>query len=233
MDLEKDLNDSVRKIDQILVQFKKHDINKTKILIENYLNSFDLTLLSSLKFEKKLFFLKNFCSKLKIDWKQGSQTKNIRRTHLIKDSVEVIKEINIHKELKIAFEGELSYDAGGLIREWITLLFNELLNEKKEKNENDLNEKENLCLFEKANTKDISYIFHRNIHFDEKTKEILKFIGVILGKALIENLTVNCCFNKLIYKLILDEELKFEDLIFVDSEVKFFRLIILASQFIK
>lgn len=31
--------------------------------------------------------------------------------------------INLFKELKIIFIGEESHDAGGLIREWLTILF--------------------------------------------------------------------------------------------------------------
>ena len=43
------------------------------------------------------------------------------------------------------------------------------------------------------------------------------FIGRILAKALLENLTVNCCFNKVIYQLILGEKIEFNDLIFIDK----------------
>ena len=32
------------------------------------------------------------------------------------------------KELKITFDGEDGYDAGGLTREWTNLVFNEILN---------------------------------------------------------------------------------------------------------
>ena len=38
-----------------------------------------------------------------------------------------------------------------------------------------------------------------------------------MAKALLENLTVNCCLNKVIYQLILKEKIKFEDLLFIDK----------------
>ena len=34
-----------------------------------------------------------------------------------------IKDINLKKELKINFKGEVSYDAGGIMREFFTTVF--------------------------------------------------------------------------------------------------------------
>ncbi len=48
---------------------------------------------------------------------------------------------------------------------------------------------------------------------------MFNFIGKVLAKALLDNLTINSCFNKLIFKIILDEEVKFEDLAFIDKTV--------------
>ena len=38
-------------------------------------------------------------------------------------------------------------------------------------------------------------------------------LGKLLAKALLENLTVNCCFNKIIYQLILGEKIEFKDIL--------------------
>ena len=40
-----------------------------------------------------------------------------------------------------------------------------------------------------------------------------------MAKALIQNITINVCFNKLIYKMILQEEILFEDLVFIDASL--------------
>ena len=40
-----------------------------------------------------------------------------------------------------------------------------------------------------------------------------------MAKALLDNLTINACFNKLIFKTILDEEVKLDDLVFIDKTV--------------
>jgi hypothetical protein len=53
-----------------------------------------------------------------------------------------------------------------------------------------------------------------------ETMDILFFLGKIIAKALLDNLTINACFNKLIYKIILEEKVIFDDLIFIDKPVK-------------
>ncbi len=45
------------------------------------------------------------------------------------------------------------------------------------------------------------------------------FLGKIIAKALLDNITLNLCFNKIIYKLILGEKINFEDLMFIDKPV--------------
>lgn len=45
------------------------------------------------------------------------------------------------------------------------------------------------------------------------------FLGKIIAKALLDNLTINACFNKLIYKMILNENIILDDLVFIDKPV--------------
>ena len=111
--------------------------------------------------------------------------------------------INLFKEVKIIFTGEESSDAGGLIREWLTILFKEIMDPK-------------TGLFERSDTDEVSYIIKKNISNTKENLDKYYFIGKVLAKALLENLTVNCCFNKVIYQLILGEKIEFKDLIFID-----------------
>jgi hypothetical protein len=53
-----------------------------------------------------------------------------------------------------------------------------------------------------------------------KILEYYNFLGKIIAKALLDNITLNLCFNKIIYKLILGEKIKFEDIVFIDKPVK-------------
>ena len=44
----------------------------------------------------------------------------------MKESLIQINDINIFKEWKVNFIGETNYDAGGIMREWFTTLFQTL-----------------------------------------------------------------------------------------------------------
>ena len=94
----------------------------------------------------------------------------------------------------------MSNDAGGLFREWFIILIEEL-------------EKKEMKLFERSICNEISYIFNKNL--DENSYWSFKyfiFIGKLIAKSIIDNITINLSFNSLIYKLILEEEIQFEDL---------------------
>ena len=155
-------------------------------------------------FEEKVDYLRYDISKKKVDFTEGYETLFISRENVFENSLIQIQTFNIYKELKIFFIGEENSDAGGLIREWLTILFRQILDEK-------------TGLFERSDTDEFSYLIKRNIRTDRETLDKYYFIGKVLAKALLENLTVNCCLNKVIYQLILKEKIKFEDLLFIDK----------------
>ena len=155
-------------------------------------------------FEEKVDYLRYDISQTKVDFTEGCETLFISRENVFENSLIQIETFNIHKEIKIIFIGEENSDAGGLIREWLTILFKQIMDEK-------------LGLFERSDTDEISYIIKRNIRNDKEILDKYYFIGKVLAKALLENLTVNCCLNKAIYQLILKENIKFEDFIFIDK----------------
>ncbi len=155
-------------------------------------------------FEEKVQYLRYNLQGKKIDWTNGSDKISVNRENILEESISQFKNINPFKELKIDFKGEESLDAGGLIREWLTVLFNILLDE-------------NTNLFEKSDTDEISYIIKKNNIKNIENETKYEFTGKILGKALLENLTVNCCFNKIIYQLFLNEKITLNDLVFIDK----------------
>ena len=157
-------------------------------------------------FEEKVDYLRYDISKKKIDFTDGCENLFINRENVLENSMVQLNIINLYKELKIIFTGEESNDAGGLIREWLTILFKEILDSK-------------TGLFELSDTEEISYIVKKNIVNEKKNLDKYYFIGKVLAKALMENLTVNCCFNKVIYQLILGEKIEFKDLIFIDKQL--------------
>ena len=154
-------------------------------------------------FDEKVKYLRYNLQKKKIDWTKGSDKISVNRDNILEESMSQFEKINPYKELKIEFKGEISQDAGGLIREWLTVLFNILL--------------EKCNLFEKSDTNEISYLIKKNINITNNSKLKFIFIGKLLAKALLENLTVNCCFNKVIYQILLNETITLDDLVFIDK----------------
>ena len=52
--------------------------------------------------------------------------------------------------------------------------------------------------------------------------EIYQFIGKIFAKCLLENITINACLNKIFYKILLNEKIVYQDLVFIDKTVNKF-----------
>ena len=158
--------------------------------------------------------LKNFDDKIK-DLKSYINSKksrgltyclSINRENLLKEVLDKVESIpNIYQDWKIDFIGEIGYDVGGILREFFSNIFQVL-------------ESENLKLFVKSDTKEFSYIINPFILQNNENFRYLKLVGTLIAKALMQNVTINICFNKLIYKMILQEKIEFEDLAFIDTE---------------
>ena len=118
--------------------------------------------------------------------------------------MEQFGKINLFKELKINFEGEICYDAGGIYREWFTSIFQILEGDK-------------LKLFIISDSDNFSYIINPFLKHNTENFKYFYFIGKLIGKALLDNITINICFNKLIYKMILQEEINFNELSSIDT----------------
>ena len=156
--------------------------------------------------EQKIKKLKADINKVKISWEEGSDTLNLNRNNMLSESMEQINKVNLHKEIKINFIGEVSYDAGGMLREWFTTIFQTL-------------EVEKLKLFVVSEANEFSYIINPFLSHKKDNFDYFTFIGKLIVKALFDNITVNICFNKLIYKMILQEKITYEDLVFIDSSL--------------
>ena len=159
---------------------------------------------SLLDLETKINDLKSSIASRKISWQEGCCTLEVNRNNLLNDSMEKIEKIDLFKELKINFTGELCYDAGGIFREWFTTIFKSLESDK-------------LKLFVVSDSNDFSYIINPFLKHTDENFKYFTFIGKLLGKALLDNITINVCFNKLIYKMILQEDILFDDLTFIDN----------------
>ena len=159
---------------------------------------------AAINLNTKIEELKKSINSRKISWQDGCCQLEVNRNDLLNDSIEKIEKVDLFKELKINFTGELCYDAGGIYREWFTTIFKSLESDK-------------LKLFMVSESNDFSYIINPFLKHTPENFKYFNFIGKLLGKALLDNVTINVCFNKLIYKMILQEDITYDDLIFIDN----------------
>ena len=169
-----------------------------------YRNNSRINKKQDIDFNEKIGELHSEINKKKISWEEGAEQLNINRNHILKESLIQINDINIFKEWKVNFIGETNYDAGGIMREWFTTLFQTL-------------EEEKLNLFIPSETDVFSYIINPLLKRNNTNFKYFSLIGKLIAKALIDNITVNICFNKIIYKMILQEQIEINELVFIDK----------------
>lgn len=117
---EESIFSSISNIDSKLSKkHSKDDLNKP------------LSIEKNMSFDSKLELFKKNIKSLKTDWRDGCCTLSVSREDIVKQSMEQLIFIDLFKELKINFIGEISSDAGGLIREWYSVILLELQDEKK------------------------------------------------------------------------------------------------------
>lgn len=98
---------------------------------------------------------------------------------------------DLKKEMKIIFVNEKCQDAGGLSREFFTVLMKELLSP-------------NLGLFVTANTTEFSYKINEDSYHIDNFLTLYYFFGKILAKALFDSIPINVCLNQSIFKALLN-----------------------------
>ena len=183
------------------------DIELNDLIFKNqkkYASAIKLVDKDKKNFDDKIKDLKSYISLKKN--KTLTYTLSINRENLLNEVCDKVDSIlNLYQDWKIDFIGEISYDVGGILREFFSNIFKVL-------------EGENLKLFVKSETKEFSYIINPFLMHNKENFRYLKVVGILIAKALMQNVTINICFNKLIYKMILEEKIEFDDLAFIDTE---------------
>ena len=115
---------------------------------------------------------------------------NLDRDNLLKDTLKKTENNEFFKKWQIGFQGEDGVDAGGLMRDFFSNIF-EIL------------EGEQLKLFVPGESSEFTYILNPFLMQNEENFKYCRLIGLLMAKAVHQNVTINICFNKLIYKMIL------------------------------
>eukprot|EP00826_Nyctotherus_ovalis_P049847 TRINITY_DN6051_c0_g1_i3.p1 TRINITY_DN6051_c0_g1~~TRINITY_DN6051_c0_g1_i3.p1 ORF type:complete len:405 (-),score=90.86 TRINITY_DN6051_c0_g1_i3:159-1373(-) len=134
----------------------------------------------------------------------------IERSHFLRDSFEQLRtrtDLDLRGDVRIHYLDECCQDAGGLFKEWLTVLTGELLSPK-------------LGLFVKTKTPQVAYII--NVNSDKccaKHLDYFYFCGQIFAKALFENVAIKAYLCKPLLKQLVGLKSSREDLKYIDTEL--------------
>lgn len=134
----------------------------------------------------------------------------IGRNYIYRDSFEqfrTVTNLSLQKPLKIFFIDDDAQDAGGLLRDWLTVLIQEMF-------------KPEHGFFLKADTAELSYIINRfSEQYNKDHLDNFFFIGQVIGKALFERVPISAFLNQTIFKYLLDLKIEYKDLEYYDFQV--------------
>lgn len=130
---------------------------------------------------------------------------NIRRDHLLEDSIQQIARCNgksdLKKRLKVQFANEEGMDAGGLAKEWLLLLTRELFSPQYGMYE--IEEESNRLWFQMNSASLIA---------SKDAQELYFLSGVAMGLAIYHSILLDVKFPLALYKKLLGQSLTLHDL---------------------
>ena len=102
-------------------------------------------------------------------------------------------------KLIVTFEGEEAVDAGGVKREWLTILSKEMFNP-------------NYMLFTLSKNGTTHTINSDSGKYNPDHLKYFEFIGNIMAKVIFDGMMLDCYFTRIIYKLIANTPLSYHDM---------------------
>ncbi|GFY42597.1 e3 ubiquitin-protein ligase HUWE1 [Trichonephila inaurata madagascariensis] len=127
---------------------------------------------------------------------------HVRREHVFEDSFRELHR-RAPEEWKnrfyIVFEGEEGQDAGGLLREWYTIISREIFNPM-------------YALFTTSPGDRVTYMINSSSHCNSNHLSYFKFVGRVIAKAVYDNKLLESYFTRSFYKHILGKNVKYTDM---------------------
>jgi len=184
--------------------------NRLKANLLKELESVDLVAIAAMSFkEKQLWFLDQM-GKLQKPWTEGCIRMEVGRDSILTDSLKIFGSTStseLHKWIRVQFRGEPGVDAGGLEREWFTLVVNELFNSS-------------TGLFTCSSAESLGGAYHVNptsgYSQAKRHLELFTLAGRVMGKAIMEQQAIAATLSLPLRKQILTLPITFSDLEFVD-----------------
>jgi len=110
----------------------------------------------------------------------------------------------LKNKIKVSYEGEPGIDASGLTRDFYTELSRAMFNP-------------DYSLFN-LTSNGVSYYANSQSYVNPDHLNFFKFIGRMVGKAIFDGQLLECYFARSLYKMMIGEDLAFEDLEDMDNE---------------
>lgn len=123
---------------------------------------------------------------------------HVRREHVFEDSFRELYRRSPDEwknRFYIVFEGEEGQDAGGLLREWYTIISREIFNPM-------------YALFTTSPGDRVTYMINPASHCNSNHLSYFKFVGRVISKAIYDNKLLECYFTRSFYKHILGKPVK-------------------------
>lgn len=194
-------------------------IKQTPILLHHNFKSLIKLTSSCINFENKRLYLRKKLKYLKSGARSEPIKLNIRREKVFTDSYYQLRNKSgndLKGKLVVTFKNEEGVDAGGLTREWYSILAKEIFNP-------------NYALFCREGEKSefnhpnpLSYINPDHLHF-------FKFVGKFIAKAIYDGQVIDAYFCRSFYKHMLGRKILPADAESVDPE--FYKSLIQISQY--
>ena len=154
-----------------------------------------------LDFENKRIYFKKELKKMKRSVNARPLVLMIRRKEIFMDAYSQLHYLSPNElkgKITIEFSGERGQDVGGLTRDFFIDLSREMFNQ-------------NFGRF-KHSDNGSSYMPNPKSYVQSDHLSFFKFIGRVIGKALLENCNLECYFVRSMYKMMIGQKLNFKDL---------------------
>jgi E3 ubiquitin-protein ligase HUWE1 len=134
---------------------------------------------------------------------------NVRRERVFEDSYQYLQRKTgdqiKHGKLSIRFYHEEGVDAGGLTREWFTILARQMFNP-------------DYALFQPCAADKLTYQPNRASEINPEHLSFFKFVGRIIGKAIYDGRLLDAYFARSLYRQLLGKPVDYKDVEWVDPE---------------
>lgn len=139
---------------------------------------------------------------------RGSLRVHVRRNQVLDDSYQQLHRKSpdeLRGRLTVQFQGEEGIDAGGLTREWFSILSREIFNPA-------------YCLFTPCDESGQTFQPNPNSHVNPEHLPYFRFVGRLVAKALYDNQMLDAYFTRSFYKHLLRLPITYEDIEAIDPE---------------